>query len=51
MNCKRCDTKMVKGTAIKHVYTGDRGHCKFPNTENAKMVKVAKCPECGYSVK
>lgn len=50
MNCKHCNTEMVKGTAIKHdLSKSPRGHCVCPNTENAVMVECNKCPECGYS--
>lgn len=49
MRCKRCKIQMVDGKAIKNtLYIADEGTCS--RTGNPIMVKVDKCPQCGYSV-
>lgn len=51
MKCKRCDIEMEEGVAI--LTREDHLRC-FMGTftvtaENLKLIKVLKCPQCGYS--
>ena len=56
--CPRCDGNLEKGIALKNIASA--GISDFPNADDstgqtfsyngeAKLIKILKCVECGYS--
>lgn len=49
MKCQKCKIQMTEGKAIKNtIYSSVEG--TRSRTGKPVMVKVYKCPQCGYSV-
>ena len=52
MNCPKCGTEMLLGTAIKPNTEANALYVIQPqllNSETLKLIDVLKCPACGHS--
>lgn len=52
MICKKCNVKMVQGTAIKSQFIhGERpfGWPGYINHKTIKIIDCLRCPKCGHS--